>query len=165
MRKNSIKNTRINGEVQRELSRIISREIKDPRIAPMTSVVDAVVTSDLKQCKAYISVLGNDEEKEETMKGLNSAVGYIRRELAHSINLRNTPEITFILDDSIEYGVNMSKKIDELKEKGEVMVLRPSRLIEVSRLEKDPEKLKALYQLGREDAMKNLDQIHAFLSK
>ena len=98
MRKNSIKNTRINGEVQRELSRIISREIKDPRIAPMTSVVDAVVTSDLKQCKAYISVLGNDEEKEETMKGLNSAVGYIRRELAHSI----------------EYGVNMSKKIDEL---------------------------------------------------
>ena len=114
MRKNSIKNTRINGEVQRELSRIISREIKDPRIAPMTSVVDAVVTSDLKQCKAYISVLGNDEEKEETMKGLNSSVGYIRRELAHSINLRNTPEITFILDDSIEYGVNMSKKIDEL---------------------------------------------------
>ena len=114
MRKNSIKNTRINGEVQRELSRIISREIKDPRIAPMTSVVDAVVTSDLKQCKAYISVLGNDEEKEETMKGLNSAVDYIRRELAHSINLRNTPEITFILDDSIEYGVNMSKKIDEL---------------------------------------------------
>lgn len=114
MRKNSIKNTRINGEVQRELSRIISREIKDPRIAPMTSVVDAVVTSDLKQCKAYISVLGNDEEKGETMKGLNSAVGYIRRELAHSINLRNTPEITFILDDSIEYGVNMSKKIDEL---------------------------------------------------
>lgn len=80
----------------------------------MTSVVDAVVTSDLKQCKAYISVLGNNEEKEETMKGLNSAVGYIRRELAHSINLRNTPEITFILDDSIEYGVNMSKKIDEL---------------------------------------------------
>ena len=114
MRKNSIKNTRINGEVQRELSRIISREIKDPRIAPMTSVVDAVVTSDLKQCKAYISVLGNDEEKEETMKGLNSAVDYIRRELAHSINLRNTPEITFILDDSIEYGVNISKKIDEV---------------------------------------------------
>ena len=71
MRKNSIKNTRINGEVQRELSRIISREIKDPRIAPMTSVVDAVVTSDLKQCKAYISVLGNDEEKEETEEEKN----------------------------------------------------------------------------------------------
>ena len=114
MRKNSIKNTRINGEVQRELSRIISRKIKDPRIAPMTSVVDAVVTSDLKQCKAYISVLGDQKAKEDTLNGLRSAVGYIRRELAHSINLRNTPEITFILDDSIEYGVEMSKKIDEL---------------------------------------------------
>ena len=114
MRKNSIKNTRIKGEVQRELSRIISREIKDPRIAPMTSVVDAVVTSDLKQCKAYISVLGDQKAKEDTLNGLRSAVGYIRRELAHSINLRNTPEITFILDDSIEYGVEMSKKIDEL---------------------------------------------------
>ena len=114
MRKNSIKNTRINGEVQRELSRLISREIKDPRIAPMTSVVDAVVTSDLKQCKAYISVLGDQKAKEDTLNGLRSAVGYIRRELAHSINLRNTPEITFILDDSIEYGVEMSKKIDEL---------------------------------------------------
>ena len=114
MRKNSIKNTRINGEVQRELSRIISREIKDPRIAPMTSVVDAVVTSDLKQCKAYISVLGDQKAKEDTLNGLRSAVGYIRRELAHSINLRNTPDITFILDDSIEYGVEMSKKIDEL---------------------------------------------------
>ena len=80
----------------------------------MTSVVDAVVTSDLKQCKVYISVLGSQEEKEQTMEGLNSAVGYVRRELAHSINLRNTPEITFILDDSIEYGVEMSRKIDEL---------------------------------------------------
>lgn len=114
MRKYSIKNTRINGEVQRELSRIISQEIKDPRIAPMTTVVDAVVTSDLKQCKVYISVLGDQEAKDQTMEGLNSAVGYIRRELAHSVNLRNTPEIKFILDDSIEYGVEMSKKIDEL---------------------------------------------------
>ena len=114
MRKNSIKNTRVNAEVQRELSTILRGGIKDPRVAPMTSVVAVEVAPDLKTCKAYISVLGNDEEKEETMKGLNSAVGYIRRELAHSINLRNTPEITFILDDSIEYGVNMSKKIDEL---------------------------------------------------
>ncbi|EFV22937.1 ribosome-binding protein A [Anaerostipes caccae] len=77
----------------------------------MTSVVDAVVTSDLKQCKAYISVLGDQKAKEDTLNGLRSAVGYIRRELAHSINLRNTPEITFILDDSIEYGVEMSKKL------------------------------------------------------
>ena len=83
MRKNSVKNTRINGEV-------------------------------LKTCKAYISVLGDKESQEDTMKGLKSAEGYIRRQLAKNINLRNTPEITFILDQSIEYGVNMSKLIDEV---------------------------------------------------
>ena len=151
--------------MQHELSNIIRGGLKDPRVAPWTSVVAAEVAPDLKTCKAYISVLGDAYEQEQTIKGLQSAEGYIRRELARTLNLRNTPEIKFVLDQSIEYGVNMSKKIDELKEKGEVMVLRPSRLIEVSRLEKDPEKLKALYQLGREDAMKNLDQIHAFLSK
>lgn len=114
MRKNSIKNTRINSEVQRELSRIISREIKDPRIHPVTSVVACEVAPDLKSCKAYISVLGTEEERENTRIGLNNAVRYIRKELARSINLRNTPEITFIMDQSIEYGVNMSKKIDSL---------------------------------------------------
>ncbi|MBQ4521605.1 MAG: 30S ribosome-binding factor RbfA [Lachnospiraceae bacterium] len=114
MRKNSIKNTRINGEVQKELSRIISREIKDPRIHSMTSVVSVEVTPDLKQCKAYISVLGDEEDKKETLAGLNSAVGFVRKELARSINLRNTPEIKFIMDDSIGYGVLMSRKIDEV---------------------------------------------------
>lgn len=114
MRKNSIKNTRINGEVQRELSRIISREIKDPRISSLTSVVAVEVAPDLKSCKAYISVLGDENVQKATLEGLNSAMGYIRKELAHSINLGNTPAITFIMDQSIEYGVNMSKKISEV---------------------------------------------------
>ncbi len=114
MRKNSIKNTRVNGEVQRELSRIISREIKDPRIAPITSVVAVEVAPDLKSCKAYISVLGDEQAQQDTLAGLKSAVGYIRRELARTINLRNTPEIRFVLDQSIEYGVNMSKLIDDV---------------------------------------------------
>ena len=114
MRKNSIKNTRVNGEVQRELSRIISREIKDPRIAPMTSVVAVEVAPDLKSCKAYISVLVDEQAQQDTLAGLKSAVGYIRRELARTINLRNTPEIRFVLDQSIEYGVNMSKLIDDV---------------------------------------------------
>ena len=112
MRKNSVKNTRINSEVLKELSRIISREIKDPRISPMTTVVAVEVAPDLKTCKAYISVLGSEEEQENTVEGLRSAHGYIKRELARSINLRNTPDIRFILDQSIEYGVNMSRKID-----------------------------------------------------
>ena len=114
MRKTSHKSQRINGEVQKELSRIIRMELKDPRINPMTSVTDVMVTQDLKYCKAYISVLGDAYEQEQTIKGLQSAEGYIRRELARTLNLRNTPEIKFVLDQSIEYGVNMSKKIDEV---------------------------------------------------
>ena len=114
MRKNSIKNIRINEEVMRELSNIIRGEIKDPRINPMTSVVTVEVAPDLKTCKAYISVLGDEESQKATLAGLRSAEGYIRRQLAHSINLRNTPEITFVLDQSIEYGVRMSKMIDDV---------------------------------------------------
>ena len=115
MRKNSIKNTRINGEVQRELSRIISREIKDPRIAPMTSVVDAVVTSDLKQCKAYISVLGNQEAKDKTMEGLKESSGFIRSRIAKTVNLRITPELVFEIDDSLAYGAKIESILKELK--------------------------------------------------
>lgn len=114
MRKNSIKNTRVNGEVQKVLSEIIRGEIKDPRISPLTSVVQVYVAPDLKTCKAYISVLGEEEAQKNTLAGLKSAVGYIRRQLARELNLRNTPEITFVLDQSIEYGVNMSKRIDEV---------------------------------------------------
>jgi len=114
MRKNSIKNTRINGEVQRELSNIIRGEIKDPRINPLTSVVAVEVAPDLKTCKAYISVLGDEESQKNTLAGLKSAEGFIRSKLAKSINLRNTPEIKFVLDQSIEYGVKMSKMIDEV---------------------------------------------------
>ncbi|MGN0249842.1 MAG: 30S ribosome-binding factor RbfA [Oliverpabstia sp.] len=116
MRKNSIKNTRINGEVMKELSIIIRQEIKDPRIHMMTSVTAAEVAPDLKTCKAYISVLGSEKEKSDTIAGLRSAEGYIRRQLAKRLNLRNTPEIQFKLDESIEYGVNMSRLIQEVNE-------------------------------------------------
>ena len=116
MRKNSVKNTRINGEVLKELSNIIRSEIKDPIINPMTSVVAVEVAPDLKTCKAYISVLGDEKSQKDTITGLKSAEGYIRRQLARTVNLRNTPEIRFILDQSIEYGINMSKLIDEVTE-------------------------------------------------
>ena len=114
MRKNSIKNTRVNGEVQKELSNIIRGGIKDPRVAPMTSVVAVEVAPDLKTCKAYISVLGDEKAQEDTIKGLQSADGYIRRELARKLNMRNTPEIKFVMDQSIAYGVAMSKMIDDV---------------------------------------------------
>ena len=114
MRKNSIKNTRVNAEVLRELSNILRDGIKDPRVAPMTSVVAVEVAPDLKTCKAYISVLGDEKTQQDTIAGLKSAEGYIRRELARRVNLRNTPEIRFIVDQSIEYGVHMSHLIDEV---------------------------------------------------
>ncbi len=114
MRKNSVKNTRINGEVQRSLAEIIRSEIKDPRINPMTSVVSVEVAPDLKTCKAWISVLGDEASQKATLEGLKSAEGYIKNQLAKTVNLRNTPEIKFILDQSIAYGVSMSKRIDEV---------------------------------------------------
>ncbi len=114
MRKNSVKNTRINGEVQRVLAEIIRGELKDPRINPMTTVMAVEVAPDLKSCKAFISVLGDVQSQEDTLKGLNSAMGFIRTQLAKKINLRNTPEIKFIMDQSVEYGINMSKLIDEV---------------------------------------------------
>ncbi len=114
MRKNSVKSTRINGEVQRVLAEVIRGEIKDPRISPMTSVVAVEVAPDLKTCKAWISVLGDEQARKDTYAGLRCAEGFIKNQLARKINLRNTPEITFIMDQSIEYGVNMLKKIDEV---------------------------------------------------
>lgn len=114
MRKNSVKNTRVNGEVHRVLAEIIRSEIKDPRIHPMTSVVTVEVAPDLKTCKAWISVLGDEESQKNTHAGLKSAEGYIRTLLAKKINMRNTPEVKFILDQSIAYGVSMTKKIDDI---------------------------------------------------
>ena len=96
------------------VAEIIRGGLKDPRISPWTSVVAVEVAPDLKSCKAWISVLGDEEVRKSTLQGLKSAEGFIRRELARTINLRNTPDITFVMDQSIEYGVNMSHKIDEV---------------------------------------------------
>ena len=113
MRKNSIKNIRLNSEVQKELSQII-RDVKDPRVSPWTGVAEVYVAPDLKTCKVWISVLGSEEDRDNTIKGLQSAAGFIRHELAVRMNLRNTPELTFISDTTTEYGVDMIHKIDEV---------------------------------------------------
>ena len=116
MRKNSIKNIRINGEVQKVISEAI-RFSKDPRISPMTSVMDVEVAPDLKTCKVWVSVMGNDEDRLRTEEGLKSAAGYIRSTVAKELNMRYTPALRFIMDDSIEYAINMSKMIDEVAAK------------------------------------------------
>ena len=114
MRKRSIKNTRIHEEVLRELSNILRSELKDPRVSSMCSVVAVEVAPDLKSAKAYVSVLGDEDAQKQTMEGLKSSAGFIRKKLAENVNLRNTPQITFVLDQSIEYGVRMSKMIEEV---------------------------------------------------
>lgn len=99
---------RINGEVMRELANVI-RELKDSRIPLMTSVVAVSVTNDLRYCKAYISVMGDDTTKKKAMEGLKSASGFIRREMGKRVDLRYTPEFIFELDNSIEHGSHIDK--------------------------------------------------------
>ena len=104
---------RINDEMQKELSALL-REIKDPRVSgAMVSITAAQVTPDMKYATVYFSVLGGDPK--ETKKGLDSAKGFIRREIAARLNLRNTPEFNFVFDDSIRYGAHISKLIEDIK--------------------------------------------------
>ena len=114
MKKKRVKNIRVNSEVLREMSLIIREDLKDPRIHPMTSVMAVEVTPDLKFAKIFVSVMGDEEAKEKTMQGLKKSASFARHRLADRMNLRNTPELTFVLDHSIEYGVTMSKRIDEV---------------------------------------------------
>lgn len=109
------------------------RYSKDPRISPMTSVMDVEVAPDLKTCKVWVTVMGDDEDRERTAEGLKSAAGYVRSTLAKELNMRYTPEIRFIMDDSIEYAINMSKKIEEVTAKdNEARAARGEEIIEES---------------------------------
>ena len=110
MKKGSNRMIRINDEIQKEISAIIRGDLKDPRIGVVTSVLKVDTTNDLKYCKVYISVLGDEDKKQEVMGVLKNAAGFIRSLIAQRINLRITPELKFILDDSLEY----SFKIDSL---------------------------------------------------
>ena len=104
---------RISEEVKKELSKIISEDIKDPRLPEIISVIAAKVTKDLKFAKIYVSVLGDEQTKKNAEEALKSASGYIRREIGHRLNLRNTPEFHFVIDDSIEHGINISNLINK----------------------------------------------------
>ena len=109
----STRNMRIAEEIKKELSNII-RELKDPRIPTMTSVLRVDVTPDLKYAKAHISIMGTDAEKAAAIEGLTSAAGLARKQIGSRLDLRNTPEFTFVSDDSIEYGA----KINEMFKNG-----------------------------------------------
>jgi len=104
---------RINDEIKKELSQILRDGLKDPRLTGMASVVRVETTNDLKYCKAYISVMGDDAAKESCMQAINSAKGFIRSELAKALQLRQTPEFKFILDDSLDYSFKINKLLDD----------------------------------------------------
>ena len=114
MNKAGHRSGRNNSDIERVLGEIIRRDLKDPRIGLITSVVKTETTKDLSECKVYISVLGDEKVQKDTFEALGRAGGFIRHRLAEILNLRNTPQLHFIHDRSIEYGVNMSKKIDEI---------------------------------------------------
>lgn len=106
---------RIDEEYRKELSTIIDRELKNPNITGMISVTKVKVTNDLKYAKVYVSIL-NSKNVENTMQGLKKSSGFIRTELAKRVNLRNTPELIFEIDDSIEYGARIDSIIKDLKD-------------------------------------------------
>ena len=112
--KGSARLTRINDEIMKEVAEIIRSGLKDPRIGSMTSVLKVDTTNDLAYCKVYVSVYGDEEQKKEVMLGLGNAAGFIRREIAHRINLRNTPTFKFLLDDSMEYSDRINRLIREV---------------------------------------------------
>lgn len=107
---------RIDDELRKELSNIISYEIKDPNLTGLISVTKVKITPDLKYAKVYISML-NTKNEEEALKALKRAAGFARSMIAKRINLRITPELIFEKDDSIEYGAKIEKVIEDLKKK------------------------------------------------
>lgn len=114
----SLRPHRVGEQMKKELGEIISRKLKDPRIGFVT-VTDVRVTGDLQQATIYISVLGTEEEKEQTLKGLEKAKGFIRSEIGQRIRLRKTPEITFEVDESIDYGNRIESILHQLNKEKE----------------------------------------------
>lgn len=104
---------RIAEEIKKELSDIIRNQVRDPRLPDFVSVTAVRVTKDLSYAKAYISVFGNEEEKKGALTALTNASGFIRREIGRRVAIRHTPEFTFLLDESIEKGMELRKFIEE----------------------------------------------------
>lgn len=107
---------RIAEEIKKEISGIIRDAVKDPRIHPMFSVVRTEVTRDLRHAKVYVSVLGSEEERTHTVEGLKRAAGYIRKELGTRLGIRYIPELHFVSDASIEYSVEIAKKLEQIRQ-------------------------------------------------
>lgn len=112
---NNARLTRINDEILKEVAEIIRAELKDPRLDKMIVVTRVNTTNDLKQCKIYVSIMGSEDEKKEALIGLKNSAGFIRKQIASRLNLRNTPELAFVVDDSLDESYRISKILDEIK--------------------------------------------------
>ena len=113
----SVRGEKINTELRKELSMLL-REIKDPRVPNLISVMKTEVTKDLKFAKIYVSVMGDDEVKKNALKGLISASSFLRREISRRLNLRVTPELNFVIDNSIEYGNHILDVMSKINKEG-----------------------------------------------
>lgn len=126
--------SRVGALIQREISQMLVNDIKDDRVgAGMVSVTDVDVSGDLQHAKIYVSIYGTDEAREETMAGLKSATGYVRRELGRRVRLRRTPEVVFIEDRGIERGDRMLALLNQLSQE------RQSKELTQEDEENDPE--------------------------
>ncbi|MBR5137319.1 MAG: 30S ribosome-binding factor RbfA [Clostridia bacterium] len=108
---------RISEEIKRALSVILQGSIKDPRMPKFVTVMRVDVTRDLKYAKVYISVMGSQEDKKNCLICLKNATGFIRREIGRKVIIRSIPELTFVIDDSVDYGFKIDKILNEIKEK------------------------------------------------
>ena len=118
MPKNNNRQGRIDEEYRKELSQIISYDLKEPSVTGMISVTRVKVTPDLKYAKVYVSIL-NAKDNKQTLAALKKSAGFLRSELAKKVNLRNTPELVFELDDSLEYGARIDSILKEILPKKE----------------------------------------------
>lgn len=110
---------RISEEIKKEISTILLNEIKDPRLPNLTTVVEVKAAGDLRYASVYISVMGSDEDKKNALLALKSAAGFIRKEIGQRLMIRYTPELRFILDESMEYGAHISKILNDTLGKGD----------------------------------------------
>ncbi len=106
---------RINEEIKKELSRLVNNKLKDPRISKLVSITKVKTTSDFRYAKIFVSIYGDKQQQEETIKGLKSAGGFLRRELGKVIRLRYTPELIFEIDNSIDYGMHIDSILRDIK--------------------------------------------------
>lgn len=111
------RNSRLSEEIRKTISHVIQNGLKDPRVPMLTSITDVNVTKDLKFAKVFVSVYGTDDEKEKCLEGLRSSAGYIRKEIGANIKMRHIPELVFEIDNSIEYGLHISKLLNEINNK------------------------------------------------